>query len=104
MIDTGRELKLKYVDKQVVIDLAKQINGPDVREFLREHGDLEYYDHQLALHKYGHGQAFFNALDTRWKDLLNGTPEDPFYSNSEGSDYSVALAVAWLTAQEIANS
>lgn len=98
-IDLG--LRMKYVDKQAVIDLAKQMTEEDVYEFLKDHGDLEYY--QLALHAgvQRKGQAFSNALDTRWWELIMHTPEDPFNTKD---NYSVYLAVAWLTAQEIANS
>lgn len=93
-------IRLKYVDKQATIDLAKQMTEEDIFEFLRSHGDLEYY--QYARHQgiQRKGQAFMNALDTEWYELLAGTPEDPFATDG---DYSIALAVAWLTAQEIAN-
>lgn len=95
------ELRPKYVDKQVVIDLAKQITRDDVEEFLKTHGDLEYYQYELHREVQRRGQAFCNALDDTWRNLIINTPEDPFGTDD---DYSVALAVAWLTAQEIANS
>ena len=94
-------LRLKYVDKQGVIDLAKTITTKDVEEFLREHGSVGYYVDCMVDRRQRKGQAFFNSLNFVWQDLLSGTPEDPFNTDD---DYSVALAVAWLTAQEIANS
>jgi len=93
-------IRVKVVDKQTVIDLAKQITREDVYDFLEHHGDLEYYQHALHLGVQRKGQAFMNAMDTEWYELIAGTPEDPFATDD---DYSVALAVAWLTAQEIAN-
>lgn len=101
MTDIHDAIRVRYVDKQVVIDLAKQMTEEDVFEFLKTHGDLEYY--QLALHD-GHqrkGQAFCNALDGEWRNLIIHTPDDPWNTNDY---YSIALAVAWLTAQEIANA
>lgn len=97
----NNELRLKYVDKQAVIDLAKQMTEEDVYDFLKDHGDLEYYQYELHRNVQRRGQAFCNALDTKWYELIVGTPEDPFSTND---NYSVYLAVAWLTAQEIANS
>lgn len=98
---TVRELKYRYVDKQTVIDLAKQMTEQDILDFVETHGDLDYY--ALARHegRQRKGQAFMNALDTQWYELIRDTAEDPFNTDD---DYSVALAVAWLTAQEIANS
>lgn len=93
-------LQLKYVDKQAVIDLAKMLGETDVIDFLHDHGDPVYYHDSLIKREQRKGQAFFNSLDFVWQDLLSGTPEDPFNTND---DYSVALAIAWLTAQEIAN-
>ena len=101
MNDLHNLVRVKYVDKQGVIDLAKQISREDVDEYLKTHGDLEYYQYSLHQNVQRKGQAFCNALDTVWYELLSGTPEDPVHTND---DYSVALAVAWLTAQEIANS
>lgn len=96
----GGELRYKHVDRQVVIDLAKQMTEEDVYDYLKTHGDLEYY--QLALHQnvQRKGQAFANALDTKWREHIINMPEDPFNTSD---NYSVYLAVAWLTAQEIAN-
>jgi hypothetical protein len=96
----GNKIRLKYVDQQTVIDLAKQITEEDVFEFVKTHGDLEYYQYSLHQGVQRKGQAFMNALDTEWYELIMGTPEDPFNTKD---DYSIALAVAWLTAQEIAN-
>lgn len=95
------ELRLKHVNKQIVIDLAKQMTREDVDEFLKDHGDLEYYQHSLHEGIQRKGQAFCNALDGGWRNLIIMTPEDPWNTKD---DYSVFLAVAWLTAQEIANS
>jgi hypothetical protein len=100
MGDLHNAVRLKYVDKQVVIDMAKQMTDDDILGYLEDHGDPEYYG--LARHE-GYqrkGQAFMNALDTVWYELISGTPEDPFATDDA---YSVYLAIAWLTAQEIAN-
>lgn len=96
----GNTIRLKHVDIQTVIDLAKQMSEQDIHDFLETHGDLEYYQYSLHQGTQRRGQAFFNALDTEWRDLIAATSVDPFNKLSE---WSVFVAIAWLTAQEIAN-
>lgn len=92
--------KHRWVAPQDVIDLAKTITPADVTTFLEDHGDVDYYLDEQWRNTQRLGQRFYNALNDEWCELLHDTPQDPYYSDVE---YSVALAVAWLTAQEIAN-
>ena len=89
-------MKSYLIDRQAVIDVAKEMKPSDMFEVMGEPFKTvwdanDWPDWRL-------GQRFMNSLNEEQYKALSDTPYDTFYVNEF---YSVALAVSYLIALEL---